>query len=321
MPEYKIERLNFHDVPVDDSGRKAVAADVSISVRNSYPIALTVPPLGFEVLVPNCDPSEPSIVVAEAITDLIEIHAEKDVVANAKGVVREIPDSLIRSCPNSQASPLDKFMKQYLHGNEAKVFVRGRDTKDLDTPDWIGEILKSITIPVEFPGRSFDNFIRNFSLSDVNFQLPDPFADPNDPASEPRVSGSVEVLAALPKEFNLDLGVDSLRANADLFFEKRKLGELNLHRWQKANSTRLEGVGQDEDLLNITSKIVDAPVNITDGDVFSDVMQKLLFGDDDIILDVDAAVDVKVSTVLGILNVKKVPAQGRLPVKRSSSFW
>ncbi|KAJ4209386.1 hypothetical protein NW767_001292 [Fusarium falciforme] len=316
MPDYKIERLDLHDRPVDGHGRKVIEADVSLTVHNDYPVSFEVPTLGFEVLVPNCDSSLPSISVADAITDPIHIRANKDVKADAKGVIRDIPESLTRACPHSETSPLDHFMDRYLHGEEAQVFVRGKKLNDSDTPEWISNILESITVPVEFPGRSFDNFIRNFSLTDVDFKLPDPFADVNDPNSQPRVSGTTQVLAALPPELNVDLAVEKLRANADLFYEKRKLGELNLRHWEKANSTKVQDDANDEVLLNITSRVVDVPLTITDGDVFSEVMQKLLFGDEDLILDIKAEVDVQVSTVLGILTVKKVPAEGKIPVKR-----
>ncbi|KAM0427299.1 hypothetical protein ACHAPT_007734 [Fusarium lateritium] len=316
MPDYKIERLDLHDRPVDGHGRKVIEADVSLTVHNDYPVSFEVPTLGFEVLVPNCDSSLPSISVADAITDPIHIRAKEDVKANAKGVIREIPESLTRACPHSESSPLDHFMDRYLHGQDAQVFVRGKKLNDSDTPEWISNILESITVPIEFPGRSFDNFIRNFSLTDVDFKLPDPFADINDPNSQPRVSGTTQVLAALPPELNVDLAVEKLRANADLFYEKRKLGELNLRRWEKANSTKVQDDENDEVLLNITSRVVDVPLTITDGDVFSEVMQKLLFGDEDLLLDIKAEVDVQVSTVLGILTVKKVPAEGKIPVKR-----
>ncbi|RSL98536.1 hypothetical protein CEP52_010269 [Fusarium oligoseptatum] len=316
MPDYKIERLDLHDRPVDGHGRKVIEADVSLTVHNDYPVSFEVPTLGFEVLVPNCDSSQPSISVADAITDPIHIRAKEDVKADAKGVIRNIPESLTRACPHSKSSPLDHFMDRYLHGEEAQVFVRGKKLNDSDTPEWISEILESITVPVEFPGRSFDNFIRNFSLTDVDFKLPDPFADANDPNSQPRVSGTTQVLAALPPELKVDLAVERLRADADLFYEGRKLGELNLRHWEKANSTKVQDDENHEVLLNITSRVVDVPLTITDGDVFSEVMQKLLFGDEDLILDIKAEVDVQVSTVLGILTVKKVPAEGKIPVKR-----
>ncbi|KAK7417185.1 hypothetical protein QQX98_004788 [Neonectria punicea] len=314
LPEYKIERLNLHDVPVDGSGRKAIEADVSVTVHNDFPVGVNIPPLGFEVLVPNCDSRQPSISVADATTDIIKIRANKDVKADAQGIIREIPESLTRACPHSRSSPLDYFMEHYLHGQDAQAYVRGKRLNDSDTPEWMSDILESITVPIDFPGRSFDSFIRNFSLTDVDFKLPDPFADTKGPDSEPRVSGTTEVLAAVPPELNVDLKVDSLRATADLFYEKRKLGELHLRHWEKANSTKIEGTDGDENLLKITSRVVDVPITITDSDVFSDVMQKLLFGDDDLILDVKAAVDVRVSTVLGILTIKKVPAEGKVPV-------
>ncbi|KAG5777285.1 hypothetical protein H9Q73_009032 [Fusarium xylarioides] len=314
MPNYNIERMDLHDRPVDGHGRKVIEADVSLKVHNDYPVSFRVPTLGFEVLVPNCDSSLPSISVADAITEPIDAKAKTDVQADAKGIIRDIPESLTKACPHSESSPLDHFMDRYLHGEDAKVFVRGKKTNNTDTPEWISDILKSITVPVDFPGRSFDNLIRNFSLTDVDFKLPDPFADVNDPEGEPRVSGTAQVLAAVPPELNVELGVDKLRSNADLFYKKRKMGELNLRHWQSANSTKVHDKENGETLLNITSRLVDVPLTITDGDVFSEVMQKLLFGGGDITLDIKAEVDVKLKTVLGILTVKKVPAEGKIPV-------
>ncbi|KAG5808314.1 hypothetical protein H9Q74_005834 [Fusarium xylarioides] len=314
MPNYNIERMDLHDRPVDGHGRKVIEADVSLKVHNDYPVSFRVPTLGFEVLVPNCDSSLPSISVADAITEPIDAKAKTDVQADAKGIIRDIPESLTKACPHSESSPLDHFMDRYLHGEDAKVFVRGKKTNNTDTPEWISDILKSITVPVDFPGRSFDNLIRNFSLTDVDFKLPDPFADVNDPEGEPRVSGTAQVLAAVPPELNVESGVDKLRSNADLFYKKRKMGELNLRHWQSANSTKVHDKENGETLLNITSRLVDVPLTITDGDVFSEVMQKLLFGGGDITLDIKAEVDVKLKTVLGILTVKKVPAEGKIPV-------
>jgi hypothetical protein len=314
IPDFEIKRLDFHDMPPDHEGKKAVGADVSIGLFNGYPVSFTVPPLGFEVLVPNCNPSEPYIKVGDATTTEIDVVPKANITANAKGIVHELSESLVRACPQTDSSPLDKFMKHYLNGENAEVYVRGKSTVDPNSPGWIGSLLEGVTVPVDFPGKSFDNFIRNFSLTDVNFKLPSPFSD-----DDPSVSGTIQVLAALPQEFNIDIGVESIRATADLSYKSKDFGKLDLHRWQKANSEKL--VGADETMLNITSRVVDVPVEITDSDVFSDILQKMLFGDKNVLVDIDAKVDVNVATALGNLVLKEVPAQGKIPVKRSSSAW
>ncbi|KEY70394.1 hypothetical protein S7711_06562 [Stachybotrys chartarum IBT 7711] len=316
MPDYKIKRLDLHDLPPDETGKKAVGADVSIVVHNDYPVSLEIPALDFEVLVPNCNPSEPYIRVGDAATSIIEVLPKDDVIAQGRGTIREISQALVRICPRTKLSPLDTFMKRYLNGENAEIFVRGKKSVNPEVPEWIGSILEGITAPLEFPGRPFGNLIRNFSVTDVHFTLPSPFAEPNDPDGQPRVSGTIQVLAALPDDFNIDVGVHKLRADADLYYKDQKMGELNLHEWQKANSVKIPGIGSDDTLLNITSSVVDVPLNITDGDVFGDVLQKVLFGDDDINLDVKALVHIEVSTVLGSLFLKDVPAQGTFPVKR-----
>lgn len=321
IPDYKIQSLSFQEVPLEKHGKTGIGANVSLSVQNDYPIALTVPRIGFEILVPACDPSEPKIVVASASSNPIEVKAKAEVVAEAQGLMRDLPKRLTKSCPMSELSPLDEFLRHYLGGDEARVFVRGKRGKDSDLPEWISSLLENTTVPVAFPGRSFDNLLRNFSMNDVEFKLPNPFAGPRDPDSKPRVSGNIVVLAALPEGFNIDLGVESLRALGNLTFQDEKFGELNLREWQSSNTTRINTPEGEENLLRITSKIVDAPIDITDSNVFSALMQEYMFGDDDIILDVYAAVDVKVATVLGNLVLKQVPATGKVPVNGPSSNW
>lgn len=319
VPEYNITRLNFREEPVPGEPN-AMAAEVSIQSFNEYPVSLDVPELAFEILVPGCNPTDASILIAAATTSRVAVRAHAAVVVDAHGLIKELPDSLTQLCPNSDSSPLDMLFKKYLDGETATVLVRGQKQPAGDTPDWLAEILSSITVPVPFPGRSFDNLIRSFSLTDVHFSMPDPAAEPDDPSSNPRVSGTILVLAGLPSEMNFSLNVTDVRANADVFYRGDKLGELDLREWQKANSTQIPATEDHEATLKIQSRINDAPLNVTDSDVLTDVIQALIFGGREVILTVKALVDVKVQTILGELVVKAVPAEGKIPVKRPSPF-
>ena len=53
LPEYNITRLNFREAS------HGMAADVSLSVTNKYPVGFDIPPLAFDILVPNCGLDEP----------------------------------------------------------------------------------------------------------------------------------------------------------------------------------------------------------------------------------------------------------------------
>ena len=297
-----------------------MAADVSIQAFNEYPVSLDIPQLGFEILVPGCGPNEPSIHVAAARTNPVAVRPRAEVVVQARGLIEELSDSLTQACPNTDSSPLDLFFEKYLGNETTTVLVRGQKQPGADTPRWLEEILSSITVPVPFPGRSFDNLIRSFSLNDVHFTLPDPMADPDGPDANPKVSGTILVLAKLPSEMNFSLDVKAVKATANVFYRGDKLGELILDKWQKAESTQIPADDDHEAGLEIQSRIEDAPLNVTDPDVLSDVIQALLFGGEKIILDVDALVDVKVQTVLGNLVVKSVPAEGKIPLKRPYLF-
>lgn len=321
MPQYNITRMNFVETPIPGEDREGMAADVSVTAFNEYPVSLDIPPLGFEILLPGCRLDDAYIVIADALTKPLAIRPHSNVTADVRGLVRELPDSLTTVCPESRFSPLDMLLKQYMDGEAATVFVRGAKHPSTDTPEWLNDILSSFTVPVPFPGRSFDGLIRNFSLTDVHFSMPDPFAEPGSPDSNPKVSGNIVVLAGLPSEMNFDINVTNVRATADVFYRNKKLGELNLQRWQKAKSARVKETKNNEALLKIESRIKDAPLNVTDADVMTDLIEAMLFGGKAVLLDIEAAVDVKVETVLGQLVLKDVPAQGKIPLKRPSSLW
>ncbi|OAA55945.1 hypothetical protein SPI_08152 [Niveomyces insectorum RCEF 264] len=315
IPKYDIDRIIFEEVDVPGMSNRAMGAEVLISAFNKFPVQIDIPPLGFDIFVPNCNPVDPYIQVADAITGPVAVRPQSVVVVDVNGTVQELPDSLTTLCPDSNSSPLDAFLKRYLNGDEATVFVRGKRGHSVDTPDWISDILASVTVPVPFPGRTFDNLIRNFSLTDVHFTLPDPLAEPDEPGANPTVSGTILVTAGLPSQMNFAINVTKVRADADVLYHGRKLGELNLRKWQAANSTMTRATADHEATLRIQSRINEAPLNVTDGDVLTEVIQKLIFGGEEVDLDINALVDIRVDTVLGQLDLKDVPAAGKIPVK------
>lgn len=291
-----------------------MAADVSLSVVNSYPIKLTIPALGFNILVPNCNDDDPYIRLADATTASIDVEPYSDVIIDVGGIIRELPHDLLQTCPHSKSSPLDLLLGDYIHGNDTTIFVQGSNPPDSDTPDWITKIISSVTVPVPFPGHTFDGLIRNFSLTDTHFALPDPWAEPGSDESNPQISANIVVIAGLPKEMNFGINVTAVKATADVFYKGKKLGELNLKKWQAAESERIES--DNEAQLRITSEMKDVPLNITDDDVFTDVLSALMFGGKTVMLKIETLVDIKLSTVLGELTIKEMPAEGVVPVKR-----
>ena len=313
MPGFEIEALNFsdHGPPGHPDGMGAMA---SVSLVNDYPIRLDVPPLQFEALVPGCLPDDEPILLGDARTETVLIRPHADVKVNVSGMIRRLPTSLTAACPDSTSSPLDTLLGDYLAGKGAKIFIRGASVQDPSTPDWISSLMQGTTVPFPLPGHPFDNLIRNFSLADVHFRLPDPYADPDAPESHPRLSAIVKALVGLPGEINFNLDVDRVRAAADVFYRGQKLGELDLKKWQPANSSCVDDKGAGPGLL-IESVVKDAPLQITDEDVFTEVVQSLLLGGKGAVLDVEAAVDVHLHTVLGEFVVREIPAKGKVFVK------
>lgn len=309
LPKISVTKLNVHD-----ANDGAMAVDVLLATLFDSPVVLTIPALGFEVMVPNCFPGDPPIMVAEARTAEIQVRPEALTSVSVGGLVRALPDELITTCPGRESSPLDFLVSSYVQGNKTTIFVRGADAALPETPGWIADFLRSTTVPLGFTGHALDNVVKNFTMTDTHFSLPDPFAEPGTPESRPTVSALVKVLIGLPKQMNLSVDVPQVKAISTVYYEGKKLGMLNIDKWQDANSTRVEDQDGSAALL-VQSPIENAPLEVTDDGVLAQIVQELLFGSKAVVLHVAAAVDTKVSTGLGRFAVHGIPAEGNVPVK------
>ena len=145
MPQYDISKFNIHEIHFP-GGDKGIAVDAVATVVNDYPLTFTVPPMAFEILVPGCQQKQ-SILVANATTEEIVINAKQDITVGAQGLIRDLPDNLVTLCPDSLKSPLDNLLVQYMNGAKTTFYIRGAAMPVGDTPEWIAELVREITIP------------------------------------------------------------------------------------------------------------------------------------------------------------------------------
>lgn len=314
VPRYNITRLNLRE---QRPGHKGMGADVSIMVTNDFPVQLTIPPVAVDVLVDGCLESDQHIMVGTAETASLYVQPKTDVEVNVTGRVDTLPEALTETCPGSHKSPLDALLGDYMHGQDAKLYVSCCSFPDPETPAWAHDLLKDITVPVPLPSHEMGKLIKNFSFADVHFSLPDPFAEPGTPEAAPKISAVVKVEINIPNQMNFPLDVNRVKADADIFYHGKLLGTLDLKKWQEANSTRIDAHGSDGPSLMVQSDIQKAPINIKDDDLFSEVVQALIFGNKGVTMKVKAAVSVKVDTPMGGFAVREIPAEGIVPVKRS----
>jgi len=316
LPPYKIQNINVHDARLP-SPQKGMAADASLQVTNPYPFSMRIPSLAFAIFVEGCSPQEPLLQLGDASFGQTVIRPKSDVHLNVTGIVKYLPDRFTQACPDNGESPLDMLLGKYIAGDTITTFVRGAKSPAKNTPSWISDLLSDVTVPVPIPGHSFGHLIKEFKLANTHFGLPDPFAEPGTPESNPTVSATVKALVALPAEMNVNLDVSHVKANADVTYKGKKLGELHIKNWQPAKSTRVAAKDGNGPSLLVESQLEKAPLNITDDDLFTDVIQNMIFGDKKVVLGIKAKVDVQVSTGLGEFAIRNIPASGSVPVKRS----
>lgn len=318
MPEVKVHKLIAHDSD-NPAQNETMLVDAAVSALIDTPFSVKIPPLGFDVLVSNCLPGEPFISVSNVQTQEVQIAPNRPTDMSIRGIIQGLSDELTKSCPGQKDSPLDVLVRSYMNGQKTTVYVRGAQKPPVGTPSWVVDLLKSVTVPFHFTGHALDNMIKNFTMSDMHFSLPDPFADPDSPAASPSVSAQVSVTIGLPKQLNLTVDIPRVRANANVFYQGNELGVLELRKWQPANSTR---VMQDDGLpaLFVKFAMEDVPLRVTNGDVLTKIIQALVFQGKTVQLHVAATVDAEVATGLGAVAVRGIPAGGDVDVKCESLY-
>ncbi|OJD18871.1 hypothetical protein AJ78_01126 [Emergomyces pasteurianus Ep9510] len=318
FPEFNITKLNFHEV-MTPANQKAMVADVSVLVINQYPIRVTVPPMGFKISVPNCSPSDAYILVANAITDLIQVSPSNPVKISAKGMIGKLPDALTTVCPGTKSSPLDLLVDNYIRGLESKIYIRGGKSPSSNLPNWIEGFLRNVTVPVPFTGRALGHLVRNFSMANVHISLPEPFAEPDTPEAQPKVSALVKAVIALPKEMNFPLNISRVRSTAYIYYAGKELGFIDIKKWQNATATRIEDGSPPSPALLLQFDIKKAPLQVTNENTFKDVVQALILERKPVPLLVKAKVDAETDTALGQFIIRDIPASGNITVKPPAS--
>jgi hypothetical protein len=314
LPHYNITKLNIHEAK---HGRKGMGADASVVVVNDFPVEITLPSVGVDMSIDGCSPDK-QVFVGTAESEELHVKPNTDIEVNVRGNVEHLSNSLTEVCPKSSKSPLDAFVGNYMKGDETMIYINCCKFPDPNTPDWARDLLKDITVPVPFTGKGMGNLVKNFSMANMHFSLPSPFAEPGTPEANPRISATVLVDVGVPNQMNFPLDVNQIKATSDIFYKHKKLGKMDMSKWQPANSTRVEGHGKEGPSLLVQSEIKNAPIEILDDDLFSEVVQALLFGGGKpIMLDMEATVSIGVDTPMGKFAIRGIPAKGTVPVKRS----
>jgi hypothetical protein len=353
MPGYRISKLNIHK----NDQLPGIRANAFIIIDNQYPITISIPPVGFDVLIDNCSPVLPYIRLGNASTKAIDVYPHVGFNVSVKGDVQELPDALVNDCPETGKSPLDVLVGDYTHGIETRIYVECCSFMDPSTPEWARHMLKNVVVPLPLAGRTFNHLLKKFTFPDgVEFGMPSKEATPDSPQSRPWVSGKVRAVVALPDEMNFPINVTGIRADATIYYHKKLLGKLDLHKWQKSNSTREDDPGETiitdtantptlqhpsehsssyssslsvldpfnaqniGSVLLVDSVVEKAPVEVYDWDLLSEVAQRILFRAESVELNIDAQVDVVIETPLGLLTLRQLPGQGVVPIDRTLQF-
>lgn len=198
-----LTRYDFQEIR--QGKQKALGLDAYAEAKNPLPDALRGHvgwSLPFGAYLPLSNSSTDEMVLLAAVaTEPFDIGGESRIPLRLHGRVVPPPQSksmlLERdqhpyntavAKPNPGADALSDFLSRFLRGDPNTLIVRGgspfsslREVNDLPgggdiLPGWLDSLLRSVSIPIAFPGSKVTDLIQNVSISDLKI-TPHPFKD------------------------------------------------------------------------------------------------------------------------------------------------
>lgn len=293
LPEFNITTL-----AVQDSQDSGIVGQVALETEFRTLVNVQVPSVNVQVSIEGCKGELIPVATGKNLPFNLR-NSNSKIAVNAVGECRELPAEAFEKCPDTSGqSPIDRITQRYLAGNTTTVFISGPTV--LENQSWIQKLLTQVTVPIDLPGSGTDQLARDIELLDVKFNLPSFLGG----GGKPKISGKVRGVIDVPTDINVDVKIDSVHVLADLLYKKRKFATIESPGWSPAVSKF-----RAEKELQVEVVLRDAPVTITNQDIFSSVVSELLGGN--VLVDVLGTGDVKVTTALGNLEAHELPIEAR----------
>lgn len=290
-----------------------LAASISVFIKNVYPIEFDLPALEFKVLAQGCNNS--LIELTRAFIQPAHFKPRSGVTVKLRANFRELPKTILEPCSESNSSPLDMLLTDYAHGKNIIMFIQELTSSGFQKLKWVTDIMSNMTLPVSVPSHQFNSLIRNFTLTDTQFKLPDVFAEPGSDEGNPHLSGRIRAIVDIPREMNLNISVNRFRATVKTLYKEQLFGTISIHRWQTAKSEQFQRPNDGGLSIRVESFVDNAPLKITDENIFADIVQALLINRGNVLLQVEALLDIELFTILGQFVIHGIPAEGNVPIK------
>jgi hypothetical protein len=305
MPNFSIDELNVVDRPGEGTVMTATA-----EIINPYPVKLDVPALQWKVSVPGCAPND-RIRLTDATTSPLSLRKGHNITVNISSSISSLPQNLLDPCSNTSPSPLEILFQALLDSTQnTTVFISGSHQSS-SLPKWLPGILSSLVIPFPIPrlDTNTSDLLSSIHLSQMKLTLPAPWAPPDSPHAQPKISGLVEAIIRPPKEaVNVGFNVTAVKADVFLFDQGDKFGRIVIPEWSPATTTRLKKV-------HVKVRIAEVPVEVLDPIVFQRVMGKVLQGGGVVDIGVEGTVDGQISVLIGEFAIRGIPVEGVVPVE------
>ena len=297
---HTIPNFSLSNLQVKDMRGAGIAGSASLLVDMRLPIDATIPPMTFDLAIDGCN--QEKIVLAQAANEIFTVSSTSPTI-KLDGIAQcpYIPKLAMEKCKASGQSPLDRVVQQYLTGNSTTVIVSGAARSFDGKLSWIQDLFQHINVPITIPGNKNDQLARDIELLDLKFNLPSIIGGGS---SKPKISGRIRGTIDIPKEINVAVKVKSVHVLADLIYKGKKFAYIESPGWSPATSD-FPKPGE----MQVQVVLKDAPVTITNQDVFSTIISQLFGGN--VLVDVAGDADIRVSTGLGELEAHKLPIEAK----------
>ncbi len=299
----QIDNLNFNisDIQIiTDENEDTIQTTAIFHLYNYIPFQFKVPSLEWDILLKGCNDDD-LIKTVQVATSEFETGSREGISINILGLLNQLPNELLNNCDNSSFSPLDGLLESFQNGDNLPIFLRYREpekTPRLDIPNWLSDLLTSMTIPIPISLSDLkdffdagDNLIDDVDISNLGIKLP------SQPNERPKISAHVNIRANLPIDISIPVFVDKIKGISDLYYKDEQFASLNMSEWIPTETTYT-----NNSKVILDFDVNEIPLNITDSLVFQKVISKLA-NTGNVDINVKAILDSYISTPIGDLTL------------------
>jgi len=144
----------------------------NVVLNNNVPFMFDVDSIRWDILIHDCKDNMQQL--GSWTSDPLHVRPDKPTSVDFKGIIDEVPETLLEKCKESGLSPFNTLIQNYIDGKPIQIAVRASANQSNNIPEWMHYVLHNLVLnlDVELPKSLAQVEVRDVIFNEVEMELP-----------------------------------------------------------------------------------------------------------------------------------------------------